>query len=72
MDKFAQYKKFFVALVGMVAMLLGLPMAGLEVATETLVEAFMGILTVLGVFFIKNKPNPEDPEVIEAGRRSDY
>lgn len=69
MDKVAQYKKFFVALVGMLAMFAGLPMAGLEVATETLVEAFMGILTVLGVFFVKNKPDPDDPEVIEAGLR---
>lgn len=62
MQRASAYRKAIVAALGVlfiVAAQLGLALgAGLEDAIVTLVDAVIGLLTVLGVFQVKNEPQP--------------
>lgn len=53
------YKKLIVAVVGLIAIILGPEVLGLAADTETTVQSIMGLLTAFGVFQMTNVPPTE-------------
>lgn len=52
----AQYSKLVVAAVGLLAVVLGPDVLGITSDAEATVQQILGILTLLGVYGIPNKP----------------